>query len=89
METKKTLTVADFLLQLTSLAFPHQEILPPKILNGLCQICWKIMQSHDGSQSRMAAKLVEVLSEVFSDLDYQTSSTPTNSGIAVQKVLSY
>ena len=78
VELKKETTLYDFLLHLTAKAFVHFQSLPQKNAMLLLQITNKILLSHPGSLSKNLAHLVDVLSETFSDLDYQTSSTPTN-----------
>jgi len=69
--------MSDFLLQLATLAFSNHEIHPPIILELLCSIAAKL-STHDGAMSKSLPRLVEVLAETFGDLDYETSSTPTN-----------
>ena len=85
IETKKETTLSDFLIQLATLAFVNFQSLPQKNAMLLLQISNKIVLSHSGSLSKHLPNFVEVLSEVFSDLDYQTSSTPTNSGQSVNQ----
>ena len=78
LESRKIL-VSDFLLQLTILTFSNHEIHSPKILNLLASVSAKISTQHEGALSKLLPALVKVLAEAFGDLDYETSSTPTNS----------
>ena len=78
LESSKIL-VSDFLLQLTILTFSNHEIHSPKILNLLASVSAKISTQHEGALSKLLPALVKVLAEAFGDLDYETSSTPTNS----------
>jgi len=73
VETKKDQTLGDFLLQLTAQAFGHYEILPRKVSTHLLEISQKLLHSLRGTLSKMLPKVVEVMAEAFSDLEYQVS----------------
>jgi hypothetical protein len=80
LEPKRETTLSDFLIHLTTQAFVHYQSLPQKNAMLLLQISNKILLNHAGSLSKILPNFVDILSESFGDLDYQTSSTPTNSG---------
>jgi len=77
-ELKKGLTISDFLLDLLSKALINFNAVPREVTFKLLECASKLLNDSRVVQSKVMPSLVEAMTEVYGELDYQTSYTPTN-----------
>lgn len=78
IELKKGLNPSDFILHSLSKALTNFDSTSKVAISVLLDCCLKLLNDSKTVLSKVMPSLVEAMSEVFNELDYQTSHTPTN-----------